>query len=524
VPEEAPTRATKQYQNKPRNENDEWRRALVVLIFLLFSFLCLFCSSQSALYFVDREKITGDMRSQQQADYGDTDSIILAPLDKEKLLTAVAKDSLALSTPEALEAGGVVIVPLPQTTAVAALPTIVPPIPTLTPTPTSTPSPTPTLEPTSSPEATEPPPTATEPPTSTAVLITVSPTLVTPSATPVTPSATPVTPSATPVTPSATPVTPSATPVTPSATPVTPSATPVTPSPTPTSTATSMPTPTATPTNRPPVAVNDPFPVTNEDVATTTNVLANDSDPDGDPLTIISVTTPASGTTAIISNRIVYTPTLNYFGTDIFTYTISDGALTDTARVTVTVNGINDAPVATNATASTAEDSPENITIIPDFASDPEGPLTILSVGTPTLGTVTYNTSVITYTPSSDLNGTDIFTYTVTDGMLTDTAAVTVTIFAINDPPVAVNDVYTTSVSGSPLSEAAPGVLGNDSDVDGDTLTATLVTPPTTGILTFNGDGSFIYTATVTGTDSFTYQAGDGAASSVATVTIDVTP
>jgi large repetitive protein len=270
------------------------------------------------------------------------------------------------------------------------------------------------------------------------------------------------------------------------------------------------------------VAVNDPFPVTNEDVATTTNVLVNDSDPDGDPLTIISVTTPASGTTAIISNRIIYTPNMNYYGTDIFTYTISDGTLTDTARVTMTVNGINDAPVATNAAASTAEDSSENVIIIPDFASDVEGPLTLLSVGTPTLGTVTYNTSVIAYTPLANLNGTDIFTYTVTDGMLTATAAVTVTIFAANDPPVAVDDVYTTSVSGSPLSVTAPGVLGNDSDVDGDPLTAMLVTSPAAVTLIFSNDGSFTYTPTMTGTYSFTYQAADGAVSSVAAVTIDV--
>ena len=90
MPEEISTPETEQDQNRLRNENDKWRRALIVLLFLLFSLLCLFCSSQSALYFVDREQITGDMQSQQRADYGDTGSIALAPLDKEKLLTAVS--------------------------------------------------------------------------------------------------------------------------------------------------------------------------------------------------------------------------------------------------------------------------------------------------------------------------------------------------------------------------------------------------------------------------------------------------
>src|SRR6185503_6959019 len=127
--------------------NDEWRRALIALLFLLFSFLCLFCTSQTALYFVDREKVSGDMRSQQQADYGPGVPIVLAPLDKEKLLTEIPSDEQALTTPEAPSAGAVVVVPLPTEPLIAQLPTIVPPIPTLTPTPTPTPSPTPTFEP-----------------------------------------------------------------------------------------------------------------------------------------------------------------------------------------------------------------------------------------------------------------------------------------------------------------------------------------------------------------------------------------
>lgn len=96
----------------------------------------------------------------------------------------------------------------------------------------------------------------------------------------------------------------------------------------------------------------------------------------------------------------------------------------------------------------------------------------------------------------------------------------------VNTPPAAVNDAYSTA-EDTQLSVVAPGVLGNDSDVDGDTLTAVLVSGPSNGSLTLNADGSFSYTpaANFNGSDSFTYKANDGAAdSNVATVSISVTP
>lgn len=125
-------------------------------------------------------------------------------------------------------------------------------------------------------------------------------------------------------------------------------------------------------------------------------------------------------------------------------------------------------------------------------------------------------------------------------------ATVFLTVFAVNDaPPVANNDAYATSedtaltvaapglmgndtdIDNDPLTVAAPGVLGNDTDIDGDALTAVLVTGPTHGALTLNANGSFTYTPAVNfnGTDSFTYKANDGTADSgTATVTLTVTP
>src|SRR5262249_19889807 len=113
---------------------------------------------------------------------------------------------------------------------------------------------------------------------------------------------------------------------------------------------------TVTPLNDPPVAVDD---VTNtvEDVSVTISVLVNDSDVDGNPLTILAVN-GTNGTLNIAGTNVVYTPTNNFNGTNVFTYTIIDGqGGTNSATVTVTVTGANDAPVAVNDSYSTPEDT-----------------------------------------------------------------------------------------------------------------------------------------------------------------------
>ena len=131
-----------------------------------------------------------------------------------------------------------------------------------------------------------------------------------------------------------------------------------------------------------------------------------------------------------------------------------------------------------------------------------------------------------TYTPSANANGADSFTYRVSDGTATDTGTVSVSISAVNDRPSAGNDGYS-ATAGTALVRAAPGVLANDSDIDGDALTAVLATSPSHGTLTLNANGGFTYTpaAGYSGPDSFTYQASDGVATSdTATVSITVTP
>ncbi|HQN44894.1 MAG TPA: tandem-95 repeat protein, partial [Anaerolineaceae bacterium] len=150
--------------------------------------------------------------------------------------------------------------------------------------------------------------------------------------------------------------------------------------------------------------------------------------------------------------------------------------------------------------------------------------LTLTAVSNPTNGTVALDAGTITFTPTADFNGTAGFDYTISDGTLTDTGHVTVTVIAINDAPVAADDAYEMD-EDTVLTINAPGVLNNDTDADGDTLTAVLVAGPTNGTLTLNADGSFTYTPAPNffGTDTFTYVANDGTSdSNVATVTITV--
>jgi VCBS repeat-containing protein len=145
----------------------------------------------------------------------------------------------------------------------------------------------------------------------------------------------------------------------------------------------------------------------------------------------------------------------------------------------------------------------------------------------PSHGSLTLNADgSFTYTPDQDFNGTDTFIYQASDGTNpSNVATVTITVNPINDAPVATDDAYSVNEDEILTVAAADGVLTNDTDVDGDPLTASLVTGPANGELTLNADGSFVYTPTFhfNGPDTFTYKANDGTSdSNEATVTITV--
>jgi len=183
----------------------------------------------------------------------------------------------------------------------------------------------------------------------------------------------------------------------------------------------------------------------------------------------------------------------------------------------------NTEPVADDQAVSTDEDMAVAITLT---GTDADGdPLSYTIVGGPYKGTLSGAAPNVTYTPDTDYNGADNFTFKVNDGSADgNVATVSITVNPINDAPVAVNDSYT-ATAGVTLNVPTPGVLANDSDVDGPSLSAVLVDDVDNGTLTLNTDGSFSYTAAsgFTGADSFGYQASDGLAlSEVATVTITV--
>ena len=263
---------------------------------------------------------------------------------------------------------------------------------------------------------------------------------------------------------------------------------------------------------------------------TSGGILANDTDVDGDFLLSTSlVTGPAHGDLNLNPDgTFTYTPDPNFFGTDSFTYQTSDGSLTsNTAMVTIDVAPINDAPVAQNGTSSTDEDVALTDTL---SASDVDSSkLTYTLVSNPSHGTISSfnsDTGEYTYTPDANFNGSDSFTFQVSDGFLTSNDATqSIQIAPVNDPPVAANDDYSLNEDSILTTDSSTGVLANDTDIDGGTLSASVVTGPANGTLSLNADGSFTYTpdANYNGSDSFTYRVSDGSlTSNVATVTLRV--
>ena len=207
----------------------------------------------------------------------------------------------------------------------------------------------------------------------------------------------------------------------------------------------------------------------------------------------------------------------------------ADGGHSDAATVTITVTPVNGAPVvATDDTTTTDEDTLVTFDVLGNDTGGDGDPLSILSYTQPANGAVVFNggDSTLTYTPNGNFFGSETFTYTVTDGDDTDTAAVRVTVNAVNDMPVTSGDSYTAAEDGT-VTVSGPGVLANDTDLEGDPLTAVLFSDTANGVVNLHPDGSFTYTpnADFNGIDSFEYYAKDATRdSNLSFVNITVTP
>lgn len=285
--------------------------------------------------------------------------------------------------------------------------------------------------------------------------------------------------------------------------------------------------------NPAPVAVDDAVTVDEDGVVTLTSpgVLANDYDPDGDALTAALAGGPSHGTLTFGSDgALAYEPDPGFSGADSFTYNaVNPDGVTDLATVAITVNPVNDPPAANDDSYATTEDAPLSVAAPGVLANDIDAEGDALSttiVASPSHGSVTLAADgSFVYTPATNYNGPDSFTYTAQDGVAGDTATVALTISPVNDAPTAAADTYATT-SDQRLVVAAGGVLGNDSDVDGDSLTAVLVSGPSHGDLTLSANGGFTYTPNpgFGGTDSFVYRASDGTlAGGDVVVTLNVT-
>jgi len=282
-----------------------------------------------------------------------------------------------------------------------------------------------------------------------------------------------------------------------------------------------------------PVAVADSY-VIDQNTALevpTIGVLSNDSDLRGRPLTATLAAAPAHGALELSPDgTFIYTPAVDYFGTDSFTYQAHNGVLgSPPATVTLVVTEVVPPPAAAADFHVTNEGSPLVVTApgLLGNDSDPNSrPLTALLDSGPAHGTLLLETNGgFSYTPAAGFYGTDSFTYRSHNGSSASPAAtVSLTVNEVIPVPVALADSFSTSENAA-LTVPAAGVLANDSDARSRPLTAVLEADPAHGSVILNSDGSFTYTPSIGffGTDSFIYHANNGVLDSgIATVTITV--
>ncbi|MHA9723522.1 tandem-95 repeat protein [Vibrio parahaemolyticus] len=230
------------------------------------------------------------------------------------------------------------------------------------------------------------------------------------------------------------------------------------------------------PINDAPNAENDVI-TTEEDTAVTIDVLVNDSDVEGDVLSIQSASVPSEqGSVDIVDGKLVFTPAENFNGEATITYIVTDGDLTDEAKVTVTVTPGNDSPVAVDDTTSIQEDTAVTIDVLTNDTDVDGDKLSIESAFVPKeQGTVEVVDGKLVFTLAENFNGDAEITYTVTDGELTDEAKVTVTVNPVNDAPTIKVDAVESITEDAVNTDTVVATLTvRDTDTSEDQLTVSL--------------------------------------------------
>ena len=261
-------------------------------------------------------------------------------------------------------------------------------------------------------------------------------------------------------------------------------------------------------------------------------VLARASDPDGDALAAVVVSTPRSGSLDLRPDgSFRYVPFADFAGADTFAFRVrdADSLFSSPTTATITVTPVADVPIAADALYRLGEDTVLTLPApgVLASATDADGDtLRAVLVTLPTRGVATLALDgALVYTPAADFSGIDSLRYAATDGALADTATVRFEVIGSGDVPVATDDAFD-ATEDEVLTVTAAGVLANDADADGDALTAVLVESPRWGALDLSSGGGFTFTPATdsSGVVTFRYAATDGTLADTATVALTIAP
>ncbi|MCH2229944.1 MAG: tandem-95 repeat protein [Crocinitomicaceae bacterium] len=274
---------------------------------------------------------------------------------------------------------------------------------------------------------------------------------------------------------------------------------------------------TASSQNSPPTSGNENLSIDEDAFAPATigSLLSNNFDSDGDPLSVLSVTSSVPGTFIVnnVNGSIGYYTSLNYCGIDTIVYDITDGTAVVTDTLFLTINCINDAPEQGNETMTVNEDDPATTTVdLLANNTDVEGDIiTMVSYTNPSNGTIVDNgNGTFDYTPNADFCGIDTVSYIITDGLLNTTDLLIITVNCINDAPTGGNESLIVDEDAG--ASTSVNLIANNSDVDGDNLSMGTFTTTGGGTYVDNGNNTITYTPAqdFCGTDTVAYEVTDG--------------